>query len=94
VSRPVRQALALNTLESLCRPFPIGDTKAGTIAVAEIKLRKVALLGEGKKKRTRWQKPELRAQPAAAGICRALTTGRGIFFALFWRLEYKPARIA
>jgi hypothetical protein len=42
-SRPVRQALAFNTLESICRSFPIGHAKAGTIAVAEIKLREVAL---------------------------------------------------
>jgi hypothetical protein len=37
-----RQALALDTFNGTCRPFPIGDTKAGTIVVAEIKFRKIA----------------------------------------------------
>ena len=43
VSRPVRQALALDTLESLRRPFPIANAKAGTIVVAELKFRQVTL---------------------------------------------------
>ena len=37
VSWPVRQALALCTLESIRRPFPIGNAEAGTIVVAELK---------------------------------------------------------
>ena len=43
VSRPVRQALALCTFKSNCRPFPVADAKAGTIVVAEFKLRDSAL---------------------------------------------------
>lgn len=43
MSRPVRQALALNTFESLRRPFPVADAKAGTIIIAELKFRQIAL---------------------------------------------------
>lgn len=39
VSRPVRQALALTTLESICRTFHIGKADVGTIIIAEIKFR-------------------------------------------------------
>lgn len=35
VSRPVRQALALCTFESNCRPFPVADPEARPIVVAE-----------------------------------------------------------
>jgi hypothetical protein len=38
VSRPVRQALALDTLESKNRPFPIRDAEPGAVGVAERKL--------------------------------------------------------
>jgi hypothetical protein len=43
VSRPVRQALALDASESNSRPFPSGITKAGTVVVAELKFRHIAL---------------------------------------------------
>ena len=43
VNRPVRQALALSTFESICRLFPIGDAKARMIVVAEIKLLQMSL---------------------------------------------------
>jgi hypothetical protein len=43
VSAAVRQALALDTLESNSRPFPIGNAKAGTIVVPELKFRQVSL---------------------------------------------------
>lgn len=43
VNRPVRQALALDTLESSHRPLPIGNAKAGTIVIAELKFREIAL---------------------------------------------------
>jgi hypothetical protein len=43
VSAAVRQALALDTLKSKSRPFPIGNAKAGTIVIAELKLCEVAL---------------------------------------------------
>jgi hypothetical protein len=43
VSRPVRQALALDTLESSHRPFPIGHAKAGTIVIAELEFRQITL---------------------------------------------------
>jgi hypothetical protein len=39
----VSQALALNTPESICGPFPIGQAKAGTIIVAEVELGEIAL---------------------------------------------------
>src|ERR1035437_3872363 len=37
MSRPVRQALALCTLESISRPFPVADAEARAIVVAELK---------------------------------------------------------
>ena len=40
---PIRRALALDAPESISRPFFIGNAKAGTIVVAEIKLRQIAL---------------------------------------------------
>src|SRR6202167_5279133 len=43
VSRPIHQALALDTLESSCRPFPIGNAKARTIVIAELKFRQIVL---------------------------------------------------
>jgi hypothetical protein len=43
VSRPVRQALALDTSESLCRPFPIIHAKTGAIIVPELELVQVPL---------------------------------------------------
>jgi hypothetical protein len=42
-SRPVRQALALDTFESLRRPFPVSNAKAGTIVVAKFKFGDVTL---------------------------------------------------
>jgi len=43
VSRSICQALAFDTLESSGRPFPIGNAKAGTIFIAELKSRQIAL---------------------------------------------------
>jgi hypothetical protein len=49
VSRPVRQALALDTLESITCPFPIVDAEGHAVVVPEIKFREVAHDGEGLK---------------------------------------------
>jgi hypothetical protein len=35
VSRPVRQALAVDATQSICRPFPISDAKGHAVIVAE-----------------------------------------------------------
>src|SRR5436190_4231102 len=43
VSRPVRQALALDTFEGSCRPFPIVDAEGHAVIIAEIKFREIAL---------------------------------------------------
>jgi len=43
VSRPVRQALALDTLKSRRRPFPVSKTEFGAVIVPELKLVQVAL---------------------------------------------------
>jgi len=43
VSRPVRQALALDTLKSLCRPFSVANPEAGAVIVPELKLIQVTL---------------------------------------------------
>ena len=43
VGRPVRQALALDTLKSKSRPFPIGNPEAGPVIVAKFKFSQVAL---------------------------------------------------
>jgi hypothetical protein len=46
VSPPVRQALALDTLESISRPFAIADSKAGGIVMTERGFRDIATAGE------------------------------------------------
>jgi hypothetical protein len=38
ISRPVRQALALNTLKSRRRPLPVSETEFGAVIVPELKL--------------------------------------------------------
>ena len=43
VSRPVRQALALNTLKSRRRPFPVRKAEFGAVIVPELKLVQVPL---------------------------------------------------
>ena len=43
VSRPVRQALALDTLKSSRRPFPVSEAEFGAVIVPELKLIQVPL---------------------------------------------------
>jgi len=43
VSRPVRQALALDTLKSRRRPFPVSKAEFGAVIVPELKLVQVPL---------------------------------------------------
>ena len=43
VSRPVRQALALDTLKSNRRPFPVSEAEFGAVIVPELKLVQVPL---------------------------------------------------
>ena len=43
VSRPVRQALALDTLKSRCRPFPVSEAEFGAVIMPELKLIQIPL---------------------------------------------------
>jgi len=43
VSRPVRQALALDTLERSRRPFPVIETEADAVIMPELELIQVTL---------------------------------------------------
>ena len=43
VSRPVRQALALDTLKSRRRPFPVSEAEIGAVIVPELKLVQIPL---------------------------------------------------